>query len=36
MMTEEQRYLFDLNGYLHLPNVLSDEELGADSLALHT
>lgn len=29
MMTEEQRYLFDLNGYLHLTNVLSEEELRA-------
>jgi hypothetical protein len=29
MMTEEQRYLFDLNGYLHLRNVLSNEELSA-------
>lgn len=27
MMTPEQRYLFDLTGYLHLENVLSEEEL---------
>ena len=27
MMTAEQRYLFDLHGYLHLRNVLSAEEL---------
>ncbi|MDP6506440.1 MAG: phytanoyl-CoA dioxygenase family protein, partial [Planctomycetota bacterium] len=26
-MTSEQRYLFDLNGYLHLKNVLSEDEL---------
>ncbi len=26
-MTPEQRYLFDLNGFLHLENVLSDAEL---------
>ena len=26
-MTPEQRYLFDINGYLHLPNVLSGSEL---------
>ena len=26
-MTSKQRYLFDLNGYLHIKNVLSDEEL---------
>ena len=29
MMTPEQRYLFDLNGYLHLRNALSDDELSA-------
>ena len=29
MMTAEQRYLFDLHGYLHLRNVLSAEELAA-------
>ena len=29
MMTPEQRYLFDLNGYLHLHNALSDDELSA-------
>ena len=28
-MTPEQRYLFDINGYLHLPNVLSASELAA-------
>jgi hypothetical protein len=28
-MTEEQRYFFDLTGYLHLKNVLSPEELQA-------
>lgn len=27
-MTPKQRYLFDLNGYLHIKGVLSDEELG--------
>ena len=26
-MTPKQRYLFDLTGYIHLKNVLSDEEL---------
>ncbi len=29
MMTPEQRYLFDLNGYLHLRGALSDGELRA-------
>jgi len=29
MMTNEQRYLYDLQGYLHLKNVLSTEELRA-------
>ena len=29
MMTAEQRYLFDLHGYLHLKNVLSAKELAA-------
>ena len=29
MMTPEQRYLFDLNGYLHLRQALSDDELNA-------
>lgn len=29
MMTPEQRYLFDLNGYLHLRNALSKDELKA-------
>jgi len=29
MMTEEQRYLFDLNGYLHIPKALSEGELEA-------
>ena len=28
-MTPEQRYLFDINGYLHLPGVLSADELAA-------
>ena len=27
MMTPEQRYLFDVTGYLHLENVMTDEEL---------
>ena len=27
MMTPDQRYFFDLTGYLHLRNVLSPEEL---------
>ena len=29
MMTPEQRYLFDVTGYLHLENVMTDEELKA-------
>jgi ectoine hydroxylase-related dioxygenase (phytanoyl-CoA dioxygenase family) len=29
MMTAEQRYLFDLHGYLHLKNALSDEEVAS-------
>ena len=29
MMTPEQRYLFDVTGYLHLKNVMSDAELRA-------
>ena len=33
MMTEEQRYLFDLCGFLHLKNVLTPEELDAASEA---
>ena len=33
-MTPEQRYLFDINGYLHLPNVLSDSELTAAQAAI--
>jgi hypothetical protein len=33
MMTEEQRYLFDLNGYLHLKNVMTEEEVAAASKA---
>ena len=33
-MTPEQRYLFDINGYLHLPNVLSDSELAAARAAV--
>ena len=28
-MTPEQRYLFDINGYLHIPDVLSEAELAA-------
>ena len=28
-MTPEQRYRFDVTGYLHLENVLSEEELSA-------
>ena len=28
-MTPEQRYLFDIKGYLHIPKVLSDSELAA-------
>lgn len=31
MMTEEQRYFFDLNGYLHLKNALTEEEVAAAS-----
>ena len=31
MMTEEQRYLFDLCGFLHLQNALTPEELDAAS-----
>lgn len=33
-MTPEQRYLFDINGYLHLPNVLSNRELAAGRAAI--
>ena len=33
MMTEEQRYLFDLCGFLHLKNVLTPEKLDAASEA---
>ena len=33
MMTEEQRYLFDLCGFLHLKNVLTPKELNAASEA---
>ncbi len=33
MMTDEQRYLFDLFGFLHLKNVLTPEELEAASEA---
>ena len=33
MMTEEQRYLFDLCGYLHLSNALTPEDLDAASQA---
>ena len=33
MMTEEQRYLFDLCSFLHLKNVLNPEELDAASEA---
>ena len=28
-MTPNQRYLFDINGYLHIPQVLNAEELAA-------
>jgi hypothetical protein len=28
-MDEEQRYLFDLQGYLHLPNVISAEAVAS-------
>ena len=31
-MTPKQRYLFDLTGYIHLKNVLSDKELHGFSL----
>lgn len=34
-MTEEQRYLFDLSGYLHLKNVLSQDELYLASEAVN-
>ena len=33
MMTPEQRYLFDVTGYLHLKNALTDEELKAAQAA---
>ena len=33
-MTPEQRYLFDLHGYLHIPNLLSDSELAAARAAV--
>ena len=33
-MTPEQRYLFDINGYLHIPNVLSDSQLAASRSAI--
>ena len=33
-MTPEQRYLFDINGYLHIPNVLSNSELVAARAAV--
>lgn len=33
-MTPTQRYLFDLQGYLHIPAVLSDEELAAGRAAI--
>ena len=33
-MTPEQCYLFDINGYLHLSNVLSDRELAAARAAI--
>ena len=29
MMTSEQRYLFDVTGYLHLKNAITAEELAA-------
>ena len=31
MITEEQRYLFDVCGYLHLSNALTPEDLDAAS-----
>ena len=33
MMTPEQRYLFDVTGYLHLKNVMTDKELKAAQAA---
>lgn len=36
MMTPEQRYLFDVTGYLHLKNVIRDEELKAAQEAADT
>ena len=38
MMTPEQRYLFDVTGYLHLKNALSEEELkvGTRPQRMHT
>ena len=33
-MTPEQRYLFDLQGFLHLASALSDAELNAAHNAL--
>ena len=33
-MTPEQRYLFDLQGFLHLESALSDAELSAAQNAL--
>ena len=33
-MTPEQRYLFDINGYLHLHNVLRDSQLAASRSAI--
>ncbi|HHZ89045.1 TPA: hypothetical protein EYN65_00545 [Candidatus Poribacteria bacterium] len=33
-MTPEQRYLFDIKGYLHIPKVLSDSELAAARAAI--
>lgn len=35
-MTREQRYLFDLNGYLHLKGALSEEELSSARAAVES
>ena len=34
-MNSTQRYLFDLNGYLHLKNVLSNAELEKHKMLLN-
>ena len=34
-MNEKERYLFDLNGYLHLKNVLSNAELEKHKMLLN-